>query len=529
MKNRRNITIAVLLSFWALLVGYKVAFLGVQPKDVIPVSAREVTLKMKFNGHGSDISIKTFVPQNSTKQEIIEFKLPNSNFSEDITNIDDNSQLEISGFDVSGEHQLSVSWQINPKVIEYKLPSEISLRDFSENRSMKPWLIATDMIQSGTEEIAKLSEMLGINESQNGREIVDAAFRFAYDSLSSAKFSSRTDALLALTLREASCNGKSRLFVAINRHFGIPSRLVGGLIMNDGSKRTTHQWAEVYLGGEWVPFDPLNGHYATLPDNYLQFYVGDEPLFVRSSNINFYYEYNIKTVMVSRRSSGVAKSSIFNTGRLWELFDKAGIPLSTLRILLMIPLGAIIIIIFRNVIGVHTYGTFLPVLIATSMRESGLLWGMIIFSSVILIGIFVRQLLEKYKLLHSPKLTIILISVIGSLITLTVIGIKTGNRELLNASMFPLAILAITTERFCTVIESSGLKKAMIIFFWSLVVVSFCYISMLSILIQSIVMVFPETLLLFVAMSIYLGSWNSLRLMEFIRFRKIIFSSEKSR
>ncbi len=518
----------LLILVWAALVAYKVVVLGVQPQDVIPVAARKVALQMSFVGHGDDVSIKTFLPSNNPRQTIENIEISAPGLEHKISSENTNEILTFKGKKVKGPMEFSASWQVRPKLITYELPAELSKQDYSNDHSMKQWLKATDMVQSESKEILELTEKLGIAESKNVRDIVDAAFTFAQDSISSAKFSSRTDALLALTLRQASCNGKSRLFVAINRHLGIPSRLVGGLIMKDGEKRTTHQWAEVYISGEWVPFDPLNNHFATIPDHYLQFYVGDEALFLRSANINFSFIYKIETVMVTRKSSGVVTKSFFNTGRLWELFDEAGIPLSTLRILLMIPLGAIIIIIFRNVIGVHTFGTFLPVLIATSMRETGLLWGMIIFSTVIFTGIFVRQFLEKYKLLHSPKLTIILVSVIVSLITLTVIGIKTGNQELLSASMFPLAILAITTERFCTVIESAGLKKAMIIFIWSLVVVAFCYISMLSVLIQSIVMVFPETLLLIVALSIYLGSWNSLRLMEFIRFRKIIFGKENA-
>ncbi len=524
--KRRPITMIALICIWAALVAYKVLVLGVQPKDVIPVAARNVSLEMGFTGHGSDVSIKTFFPRSSSRQLIDSIRIDAEGMQVSVDSSGDNAEVSLRAESPKGRKLLSLHWQVQPKAIRYTLPATLHLRDYSENRAMQPWLASTEMVQHESEEIAELVELLGVSDSRNAVEIVKAAYSFSLDSLASAKFSSRTDALLALKLREASCNGKSRLFVAITRSFGIPSRLVGGLIMKNGRKRTTHQWAEVLLGGEWVPFDPLNDHYASLPDHYLQFYVGDEALFVRSANSNFNFEYAMETVMVTRKSSGVAKHSIFNTGRLWELFDEAGIPLSTLRILLMIPLGAIIIIIFRNVIGVHTFGTFLPVLIATSMRETGLLWGGVVFTSVILVGVLVRQILDKYKLLHSPKLTIILVSVIASLISLTVLGIKLGNEELLSASMFPLAILAITTERFCTVIESSGLKKAMVIFFWSLVVVTFCYISMLSILIQSIVMVFPETLLLIVAISIYLGSWNSLRLMEFLRFRKIIFGKE---
>ena len=34
--------------------------------------------------------------------------------------------------------------------------------------------------------------------------------------------------------------------------------------------------------------------------------------------------------------------------------------------------------LFRNVIGVPTFGTFLPALIAASVAATGLLWGMVL-------------------------------------------------------------------------------------------------------------------------------------------------------
>jgi transglutaminase-like putative cysteine protease len=53
----------------------------------------------------------------------------------------------------------------------------------------------------------------------------------------------------AAKLGEASCNGKSRLFIALARRAGIPSRLVGGVILSTGVKRTSHQWVEAYVSG----------------------------------------------------------------------------------------------------------------------------------------------------------------------------------------------------------------------------------------------------------------------------------------
>ena len=77
--------------------------------------------------------------------------------------------------------------------------------------------------------------------------------------------SKETCSLTALRLGEASCNGKSRLLVALARNAGIPARLIGGLVLRRGSTRTSHQWAEAWVAGHWLPIDPTNHHFAELP------------------------------------------------------------------------------------------------------------------------------------------------------------------------------------------------------------------------------------------------------------------------
>ena len=65
-------------------------------------------------------------------------------------------------------------------------------------------------------------------------------------------------------------------------------------------------------------------------------------------------------------------------------FSLFNLPLQTqavYRILLMVPLGALLLLILRNIIGIKTFGTFMPILIALAFRETQLLWGIILFWS----------------------------------------------------------------------------------------------------------------------------------------------------
>ena len=101
-------------------------------------------------------------------------------------------------------------------------------------------------------------------------------------ALESRPFKGTTDALTALRLGEASCNGRSRLFVALARRAHVPARLVGGIILENGTKRVGHQWVEAWVAGRWVPFCPTNGWFAEIPAHYLTLYHGDRAAFSRT-------------------------------------------------------------------------------------------------------------------------------------------------------------------------------------------------------------------------------------------------------
>ena len=55
--------------------------------------------------------------------------------------------------------------------------------------------------------------------------------------------------------RIGTCDEFSNLFIAMARSVGIPARYVAGVVYSPGGWGY-HAWAEVFLGGKWVPVDP---------------------------------------------------------------------------------------------------------------------------------------------------------------------------------------------------------------------------------------------------------------------------------
>ena len=180
-----------------------------------------------------------------------------------------------------------------------------------------------------------------------------------------------TTALEALKQNQASCNGKSRLFVAICRNLNIPARVCGGLILNEETKRTSHLWAEVLILNTWVPFDALNGHFSSIPGNYLEVYKGDEFFVKRSANLEFDYNY-----IIAEQHPNLG---IFESFNMFHIAKATGLSEQMLSLMILLPFGALLVAIFRNVVGMKTFGVFLPILIAISFTTTGLVFGMISF------------------------------------------------------------------------------------------------------------------------------------------------------
>ena len=96
-------------------------------------------------------------------------------------------------------------------------------------------------------------------------------------------------------------------------------------------------------------------------------------------------------------------------------YSLLNLPLQTqdvYRILLMVPIGAFMMLILRNLVGIKTFGTFMPVLIAISFKWTSLFAGIGLFMLVVGLGLLVRFYMERLKLLLVPRLTAVLIVVV---------------------------------------------------------------------------------------------------------------------
>jgi len=209
----------------------------------------------------------------------------------------------------------------------------------------------------------------------------------------------------------------------------------------------------------------------------------------------------------------------------WSLFHIPPEFQGTFRILLLVPLGTLVVSLMRNLIGLPTFGIFMPVLMALAFRNTGLAYGLGIFAGVILIGYAVRCAIDRLHLLLVPRLSVILTVVVACFTVLAMIGNRFGVREFMAVGLLPFVILTMTIERFFIIVEENGVQEGLITAACSGAIAAATHQIINNLALQSAFFAYPELLLAIAAMQVLLGRYTGYRLSEFVRFRKLGGSS----
>lgn len=308
----------------------------------------------------------------------------------------------------------------------------------------------------------------------------------------------------------------------------IPARVVWGILLEDEVRDgKLAPYVEVHNQSVWLPFDPLTGKKG-YPARFLIWYVGSNPLLDLEGAKNG--EVHFAVARTLREMVDVAAQRAQKGDSAWFDFSVFSLPIQTqnvYRVLLTVPLGAFLVVILRGFVGIKTFGTFMPVLISLAFRDSGLSVGVLLFVTIVGLGLWIRFLLERLQLLLVPRLGAVLTIVVLLMLTISIVSFHFGMDTGISVALFPMVILAMTIERMSLVWEETGGRDALVQGFGSLIVASACYLVVSNEQLAHLVYVFPELLLVVLAASILAGRYTGYRLLEFWRFRSVLRRPEE--
>jgi hypothetical protein len=316
---------------------------------------------------------------------------------------------------------------------------------------------------------------------------------------------------------------QSRLLVALCRNRGIPARLVTGLMLGKRGEQKAHVWAEAWVGDYWMPMCPFHGHCGRVPTTYLVFGFGDLVL-VRGQNVrNLDYACLAEPRPLPGQEAPPEQPSLLRSA--FQTVSFHTLPPAERKLvefLLLLPIAALIICVFRNVIGVGSFGTFAPALVGMAFRDLQSLPGLLVFVSIVLIGWGMRRVLDRYHLLQVPRTAFLLSLVVVVLLTAILLANFQHLAVTRYFSLFPMVILTGMIERFWTLESEDGTSSSFRTLLGTMFI-SACISLVLSLhAVVGHMCHYPETLGLIMAVQLLLGRYTGYRLLELFRFRDFL-------
>ncbi|WP_136067706.1 inactive transglutaminase family protein [Modicisalibacter radicis] len=314
---------------------------------------------------------------------------------------------------------------------------------------------------------------------------------------------------------------RATLLVRLLDQAGIATRKVNALMLEDGRRRQSlSAWLQVFdENGEWVLINPETGEQGR-PDNLLLWEASDQAVLEvqggSRSQVTFSMIRHNEPASVAVRNQ-LAGDTLLN-------FSIHSLPLeeqSLFKTILLIPIGALVVVLLRVLVGLKTSGTFMPVLIALAFIQTSLFTGLVGFLLIVAVGLVIRSYLSHLNLLLVARVSAVIITVIAIISLFSVVAYRMGLNAGLTITFFPMIILSWTIERMSILWEEEGPKEVLIQGGGSLLTAVLAYLAMNNPWIRHITFNFLGVQLILMALILMLGNYTGYRLLELRRFKPV--------
>lgn len=317
---------------------------------------------------------------------------------------------------------------------------------------------------------------------------------------------------------------RERRLVEMLNIAGIPARVVQTLYLEDGRRRQSLvSYLQVFSGEEYALFDPQTGHQGQ-QNNQLLWEQNSRSLLDLVGGRDSFVSFSIIAQEVP--ASRIYQEKVANLKNAMD-FSIHSLPLeeqTMFKGILLIPVGVLVVVIMRILVGLRTSGTFMPVLIALAFIQTSLITGLVGFFLIVGMGLIIRAYLSRHNLLLVARISAVIISVIIIIAVFSIVAYGLGLAEGLKITFFPMIILSWTIERMSILWEEEGAKEVLAQGGGSLLVAVLAYLVMINPVVRHLMFNFIGLQLVFMALVLLCGNYTGYRLSELRRFKHLVQS-----
>lgn len=495
------ITLLVLLG--VSITAYQIFMLGIPVTEDETDDLWNIDAKVEFVASPKDpIKIQMFVPPLSSDYVSLNESFISNNYGVSVNRVDGNRKVTWSARRAKGNQTLY-----------YRLV--LTKRYSSEKVKVKGPTFRDSQPVAGPEKIAAEALMAPIRQHSADVET------FVSETIKRVN-NPNDDNVKLLLAGDASSLNKAKVIDLLLSIAHVPIEKVHTIRLLADQPQSPELWLRSFNGNDWLYFNPDTGEQG-LPSDRLLWWTGDDPLITvdGGKKVNVSFSMNNSEMNAIR----LAKLTDENTDADFLEYSLYGLPLQTQQtfmIMVMIPIGVLVILVLRNLIGLQTLGTFTPVLIALAFRETQLGFGIILFTVITALGLTLRSYLEHLKLQMLPRLSVVLTFVVVLIAAISLFSHKLGLERGLSVALFPMVILTMTIERLSITWEERGGGHAMKVAIGTLFAASVAHLLMSVPELVYFVFTFPAVLLVLVGFMLAMGRYRGYRLTELMRFKAFV-------
>ncbi len=497
---------AVLILTALAVFGYKTLILKYPLQPETQSDVWSIETRVRFDSKGKSVKLNMMLPQSGTTHTIVDEQFVSRGYGMNTRKAKDSDNRKVfwSVRRAKGEQVLYYQATIRPatssKSSPKSEPPSLTENTFTEAQNIAAETLLSEVrSRSADSETFTVELLKRLNEPNTGKE--------------------SGEGVAVLLGKNPDLSRKLDVAVQMLALARLPARIANGIRLQQMVRSATvRQWLEVYYLDRWNAFDPVNAE-PKIPEDYLTWWWGNDAFVKLTGGENISTRISVK-LNKETAFSGIAEHGM-NQSVLAE-FSLFALPIETqviYHVMLPIPFAVLLLVILRNVIGIKTFGTFMPILIALAFRETQLLWGILMFSLIVAMGIISRFYLDRLKLLLVARLAAIFIIVVILMAVISVISYKLGMHRGLSIALFPMVILTMTIEHMTIVWEERGASTALQQGAGSLLVAVLAYPLLSMEIIQHFLFIYTELLLVILAMTLLLGRYTGYRLTELWRFK----------
>jgi transglutaminase-like putative cysteine protease len=485
-------------------------------------SVWRVTYDLTFHAKKAGITVRAAVPRDTPHARVFRQELRYSGLSTERLRPSRNDTREVSvGTMRSGDFHLAARFDIHLRRHTEFGPTPTNVTLTADERAH--YLRATRTLPVDHPLVTAAVQELG-GDPANKAALMKRLFDFCHNEIATVRTENANDAAATLERRKGTLLGRARALVTLARAAKIPARLIAGFeLRQETSVAHPIVWVEALTDHRWDAYDPENGYAPTgeaassLPYNYVAArYDGFE--IIRGPDVTFLRPPQFSIVRLPPPGGILGRRS----RRPIDILDLTRLPLEmheVLSVMLLIPLGALVTAMFRTLVGMRTFGTFTPTLLALSFVYSDWRTGLFVFVTVVVLGLAVRTLIDKLKLLMVPRLsailTLVVLCIVFSVSLLEYFRLTPSAQ----AVLLPMVIVTSTIERFFVTTEEDGVRFALQLMGSTVVLAFCCYLVLRWETVGRWLLIYPESHFFTVAFLLLIGRYTGYRLTELWRFR----------